>query len=68
MFKTYPFKELIIDDSAGNPKISRREYLSQGSLPVVDQGQQEIGGYTNNLSLKNKTVLPCLLFGDHTKI
>ncbi|MBK7994857.1 MAG: hypothetical protein IPK14_16170 [Blastocatellia bacterium] len=34
----------------------------------MDQGQEEIAGYTNDLSLQVQNSLPCILFGDHTKI
>jgi type I restriction enzyme S subunit len=36
-------------------------------LPVIDQGESFIGGYTNNLSAQISTPLPLIVFGDHTR-
>ncbi len=29
-------------------KLATKEYLEEGKYPIVDQGQEFIGGYTNN--------------------
>lgn len=63
-----PFYEAIDDKTAGNPKIKQSDYRNNGSLPVIDQGQEEIGGYVDDDSKACKEELPCILFGDHTKI
>lgn len=66
-WRLLPFEEAVNDATSGNPKIPQKEYLSTGGLPVVDQGQQEIGGFVDDVSLKCKEELPCIVFGDHTK-
>ncbi|MCM1261437.1 MAG: restriction endonuclease subunit S [Butyrivibrio sp.] len=52
--------------SAG--KIKRKDYKEKGLLAVIDQGQQLIGGYTDNIEKKVNCELPVLIFGDHTRI
>lgn len=62
-----PFDEAIRDETGGNPKVPQGQYLGSGALPVVDQGQSEVGGYTDDLDLACRVPLPVILFGDHTK-
>jgi type I restriction enzyme S subunit len=51
-----------------NKKIKQKEYLNKGNIPVIDQGQELIGGYTNDETKILDCELPSLVFGDHTKI
>jgi type I restriction enzyme S subunit len=51
-----------------NKKIKQKEYLNNGNIPVIDQGQELIGGYTNDETKILDCKLPALVFGDHTKI
>ena len=44
-------------------KIRQREYQNRGTLPVVDQGQQYIGGYTDKEELRIRCVSPVVVFG-----
>jgi len=67
-FKYIPFDDVIIDATGGNEKILQSEYQKKGVLPIIDQGESFIGGYTDDLSLKYSNQLPCIVFGDHTKI
>jgi len=60
------FEQALADQTAGQMKIQRNEYLSAGALPVIDQGQKPIAGYTNNLGAAYQGPLPVILFGDHT--
>jgi len=62
------FCDAIKDATAGNPKIKKGAYKQNGSLAVIDQGQELIGGYIEDESQACKEQLPCILFGDHTKI
>ncbi|MHB8854055.1 MAG: restriction endonuclease subunit S [Ignavibacteriaceae bacterium] len=62
------FDELLIDSTGGNDKILQSDYRQKGALPIIDQGENFIGGYTDDLSLKYSNQLPCIVFGDHTKI
>lgn len=48
-------------------KTKQKEYLSNGVLPIIDQGHEYIGGYSNDLSKKVDCKLPVIVFGDHTK-
>jgi type I restriction enzyme S subunit len=54
--------------STNKRKIKEKEYLSTGKLPVIDQGQSLIGGYTDRNDCKIECELPVIVFGDHTKI
>lgn len=49
-------------------KIPASEYLTDGNLPVIDQGMSYIGGYSPRLSASVDTELPVIVFGDHTRI
>ena len=33
------FDEAIIDITRGNQKVLQRNYLSEGAIPIIDQGQ-----------------------------
>ncbi len=48
-------------------KLPQRDYLETGKIPVVDQGQEFIGGYTDLEELVVKCEPPVIIFGDHTK-
>lgn len=47
-------------------KTKQKEYLPKGTLPIIDQGQMLIGGYTNDTSKTIVCDLPVIVFGDHT--
>ena len=49
-------------------KLKQKEYLVKGKYPVIDQGQELVGGYSNNGALIVNTELPIIIFGDHTKV
>ena len=49
-------------------KITQKEYLKDGRLPVIDQGQTYVGGYTDKENLRIHTDSPVVVFGDHTKV
>lgn len=49
-------------------KIKQKEYLTEGKYPVVDQGQELIGGYYNDDRLIVPDEPPYIVFGDHTKV
>lgn len=63
-----PFAAAVEDMTGGNTKIQLRDYVEAGTLPVVDQGKNFVGGYTNNRSFAYSGRLPCIVFGDHTKV
>lgn len=62
-----PFLEVIKDVSGGNAKTPQSEFLEEGVIPVVDQGQKLIAGFVNDRSRLCKTKPPVIVFGDHTR-
>lgn len=48
-------------------KTKQKNYLEKGALPIIDQGQDIIGGYTEDLNLQLPCSLPVIVFGDHTR-
>jgi len=62
------FTEVITDKTGGNKKFKTDEFLSVGLLPIIDQGKDFIAGYTNEEEAKANVKLPCIVFGDHTRI
>lgn len=65
---TVPFLKAVDDVTGGNIKIQRKDYQQAGILPVIDQGQEEVAGYTDNIEAAFQGSLPVILFGDHTRI
>ena len=62
------FKDLVKKISVSpDKKTKQKEYLQKGSLPIVDQGQELVGGYTDDMSMEVKCNLPVIVFGDHTR-
>ena len=47
-------------------KIKKSEYLSNGTIPVIDQGQEFVAGYINDTERAYNGKLPVIIFGDHT--
>lgn len=62
------FKDCIIKISVIGKKVKQNDYLLSGELPVIDQGQQFISGYTNNKNSRISVREPVIIFGDHTRI
>ena len=62
------YKTLVDKVSTVSQKLKQKEYLPEGKLAVVDQGQELIGGYTDDESKQLDCALPVIVFGDHTKI
>ena len=62
-----PFKAAFDDETSGNPSVKQSDYLPEGALAVVDQGQDPVGGYTDDPGLACSADLPCIVFGDHTR-
>src|SRR3982750_4003849 len=62
------FGEVVATISTNNKKVPRIEYLESGRFPVVDQGQQFIGGYSDDEQKVVSDDLPLLVFGDHTRV
>ncbi|MDD9974466.1 MAG: restriction endonuclease subunit S [Candidatus Poribacteria bacterium] len=47
-------------------KIKKSEYLPSGAIPVVDQSQDFVAGYINDIERAYDGQLPVIVFGDHT--
>lgn len=62
------FTDAVRDVSGGNAKLPQSEYQPSGEIPVIDQGQRFIAGYTDELNCAfQSSELPVVVFGDHTK-
>lgn len=48
-------------------KTKQKDYLDRGKLPIIDQGQELIGGYTDKSNMQLPCSLPVIVFGDHTR-
>jgi len=62
------FEKIFSDSTSKYNKIKKEDYNSIGEFPIIDQGQNFIGGFTDNKSLITNWGLPVIVFGDHTKI
>ena len=60
------FTDVFQDVTKLGKKIPQSEYLESGKYPIIDQGQNDIAGYTNE---ENGlfTDVPVVIFGDHTR-
>lgn len=63
-----PFSLAVKDATSEYSKLQKSEYLGQGRFPIVDQGQQKFGGYTDDESVVSLDGCPAIVFGDHTRI
>lgn len=62
-----PFDQAAVPQSDKGKRLKQRDYLQQGPLAVIDQGQQQIGGFTDDPAMAFEGELPVVLFGDHTR-
>lgn len=61
------FNEIFEDSTRFCKKINQIEYLNEGEIPIIDQGKNEIAGYSN-LKENIYNDIPVIIFGDHTRI
>lgn len=61
------FRDVVADNSGGNKKLPKSDFLDEGDIAVVDQGKNLIAGYYNNPDLIVKNEPPYVVFGDHTR-
>jgi type I restriction enzyme S subunit len=66
-FDLRPFEKVALPQSDKGKRIKQRDYLPSGKLAVIDQGQSDIGGYTDDESMRFSGALPVIIFGDHTR-
>lgn len=62
------FSDLVYTISINHKKVKQKEYLTSGAIPIIDQGQKFIGGFTDDNSKIIDFNLPVIVFGDHTRI
>lgn len=61
------FGDVVENVPITHKKLPKRQYEETGRFPVVDQGQQFIGGYSDDEEKVIDEDLPLLVFGDHTR-
>ena len=61
------FTDVFSDETKHGKKIQTSDYLKSGKYPIIDQGQDQIVGYTNEED-GVFTEVPAIIFGDHTRI
>lgn len=61
------FTEVFEDVTKIGRKIPTSDYHENGMYPIVDQGQNDIAGYTDE-SDGLFTDVPAIIFGDHTRV
>ena len=61
------FEDAFENISLSHLKIPQKEYLSFGTIPIVDQGVNLIGGFTNDASRSIRPNRALIVFGDHTR-
>ena len=62
------FQTILKKDNIKKIKIKTAGYENQGKIPIIDQGQELICGYTDDSSLIYSGELPVIIFGDHTLV
>ena len=59
-------KEIIIKEKSTN-KVKNDDFLLDGKIPVIDQSNKFISGYTNEKKYLIEVEKPVIIFGDHTR-
>lgn len=66
-WKWVRFNSLVSEGGNSTKKLPRKNYLQEGTYPVIDQGQEFIGGYSNDEMLVQFHTDAVVVFGDHTR-
>jgi len=66
-WKRLPFEDCI-ERVTYTEKIQRKDFLADGTYPIVSQEEEFINGYWENEADVFRVTTPVVLFGDHTKI
>lgn len=64
-WKSVGFNELFKVINRKETQVVASEYLPQGRMPIIDQGQRFIAGYTEDDAIYVDP--PMIVFGDHTR-
>jgi type I restriction enzyme S subunit len=61
------FRDFFKDCTDTRRKLPTKNYEIAGLYPVIDQGEELIGGYSDNEHLVSQAGTPCIVWGDHTR-
>ena len=61
------FTDVLLDVTKNGRKLPTNEYKEFGLHPIIDQGQNDIAGYTDETNGLFSDV-PAIIFGDHTRV
>ena len=61
------FTDVFEDVTKQGRKLPTNMYLDEGLFPIIDQGQNQVAGYTNETD-GLFTDMPAIIFGDHTRV
>ena len=53
---------------ARTKKVMTSDILNSGMIPVIDQSQNFVAGYTNDIETIVNLGIPVIVFGDHTRV
>ena len=67
MEKYIYFNDIFQDYTKYSLKIQKNMYLKSGLYPIIDQGKEDIAGFSNQ-STNIFNDVPVIIFGDHTRI
>ena len=68
-WKEAHFDEVFLRVNISNRKLQTSKFSDMGKLPVIDQGQTRIAGFTDCLDLElNPPQDGLVIFGDHTRV
>jgi restriction endonuclease S subunit len=62
-----PFEQCLIPAIVSYRKLKSADIKTSGRIPVIDQGEIFISGYTNDPADEYPGALPVIVFGDHTR-
>lgn len=58
----------LIGKVSRSKQVKTSEYMTEGSIPIIDQSRDFIAGYTNDSETVVDMGCPIIVFGDHTRI
>jgi len=66
-WKWLNFSDVFTNATSSKKKVKQKEYLNDGKYPIIDQGQDAIGGFFDDDKMVFEGDLPIIIFGDHTR-
>jgi type I restriction enzyme M protein len=57
----------ILENVKYTAKVQKKDFLTQGRFPIVDQSEKFVAGYWNDEQAVYRVPSPVVLFGDHTR-